>query len=117
MLEVHVHRIRHELNSYCCAVRSVKLFVSQETLKMVYYVYFQVQKNIIRTTTGCGSRDSCRDLFNNTKMLSLQSQCIPSFLLFVVNNKNKFKLNSEVPYINTRQKFTFHQSSSNLSPY
>jgi len=117
MLDVHVHRITHELNSSCHAVRSVKLLVTLETLKMVYYVYFQVQKYLIRIMTRCGSRDSRRDLFNNTKMLSPQSQCVPSLLLFVVNNKNKFKLNSDVLCINTRQKCTFHQSSSNLSPY
>jgi len=71
MLEVHVHRITHKLNSSSYAVRSVKLFVSQETLKMVYYVYFQVQKYVIRITTGWSSRDSCSDLLKNIKILSL----------------------------------------------
>jgi hypothetical protein len=88
MLEVHVHWIVHELNSFCFAVTSVKLFVSQETVKMVYYVYFQVQKiyiNII--TTGCNSRDSCRYLFKNIKIPHLQSQCLPSLLFLWLTTK------------------------------
>jgi hypothetical protein len=83
--------------------------MSQETLKMVYYAYFypivncglifwgnsshsvkffKIQNNIIRIITGCKSRDSCRDLFKNLKILPLQSQYILSLLLFVVDNKN-----------------------------
>ena len=57
---------------------------------------FKMWKNIIRIITGCRSRDSCTDLFKNLKILHLQSQYILSLLLFVVNSKNKFKLNSEV---------------------
>jgi hypothetical protein len=37
--------------------------------------------------------------------------------LFVVKKKNKFTLNSNVYNINTRQKYNFHQPSSNLSLY
>ena len=78
---------------------------------------FKIQKNIIRIITGCRNRNSCRDLLKNLKIPSLQSQYILSLLLFVVNNKNKLKLNSYVHHINTRQKCNFHQPSSNLSLY
>ena len=44
-------------------------------------------------------------------------QYILSLLLFVVSSKNKFKLNSDVCNINNRQKYNFHQPSSNLSLY
>jgi hypothetical protein len=71
--------------------------MSQETLKMIYYAYFrsimnyglifwgksshnpkilEIQKNIIRIITGCRSRDLCRYLFINLKVLPLQSQYI-----------------------------------------
>jgi hypothetical protein len=30
------------------------------------------------------------------------------------NNKNKFKLNSDIHYLNTGQKYNFHQPPSNL---
>jgi hypothetical protein len=55
------------------------------------------------------------DLFKNTKILHLQSQYVLSLFLFVVNNKNKLKLNFDVYNINTSQKYNFHQPSSNLS--
>jgi hypothetical protein len=37
--------------------------------------------------------------------------------LFVAKNKNKLKMNSNVYKINSRQKFNFHQTLSNLSLY
>jgi len=33
----------------------------------------------------------------------------------VVNNKYKFKLNSDIHHLNTGQKYNFHQPPSNLS--
>jgi hypothetical protein len=67
----------------------------------------KIQKNIIITLTWCKSRDSYRDLYKHLKILPLH---IPSSLLLsVVNKKNKFKLNSDVCNINTRQKHNFHQ--------
>ena len=78
---------------------------------------FEIHKNLIRIVTGCRIRDSCRDLFKNLKILPLQSQYILLFLLFVVNNKNRCKLNSDVHHINTRRNCNFHQPSSNSSQY
>jgi hypothetical protein len=92
-------------------LRSIKRFMSQETLEMVYCAYFnsivnyglifwgnsshslkmfKIHKIVIGIITGCTSRDSCRDLFKNLKILPLQSQYMISLLLFVVDNKNKF---------------------------
>jgi len=59
---------------------------------------FKTQKNIIGIITGYRSRDSCRDFFQNLKILPLQSQYVLSLLLFVVKNKNKFKLNSDMSH-------------------
>ena len=82
-----------------------------------YRKFLTIQENIIRIITGCWSRDSHRDLFKNQKILPLQPQYILSLLLFVVNNKNNFKSNFDVCNTNTRQKYKFHQPSSNLSIY
>jgi hypothetical protein len=57
-------------------------------------------KDIIRNSTGYRSSLSCRDLFKNLKILLLQSQYLLSLLLFVINNENKFTLNSDVCNIN-----------------
>jgi hypothetical protein len=78
---------------------------------------FKKQKNIIIIITGCRSSDWRRDLFNSLKILPLQPQYILSLLLFTVNNKNKFKYNSDIKHIKSTQKSNFHQPSSNLSLY
>lgn len=40
-----------------------------------------------------------------------------SLFLYVINNKNKFELYSDVYNVSTRQKYNFHQPSSCLSLY
>jgi hypothetical protein len=76
---------------------------------------FKMQKSGIVIITGCKTRDSCRDLFKNLKILPFHSQYILSLLLFVVNNKSMYNLNFDIHSINTRQKFNFHQHSPNVS--
>jgi hypothetical protein len=75
-----------------------------------------MQKKAIRIIIG-SSTDSCRDLCKNVKMLLLHSQYILSILLFVVDNKSMYNLNSDIHNINTWQKLNFHQPSTNLSLY
>ena len=101
-----------KLSQACYTVRVVKLFLSQDTLKMIYYAYFHTimtygiifwgnssyfdkifrlkKKRIIRIIMGARTRDSCRELFNILNILPLTSQYIFSFALFVVNNKGLF---------------------------
>jgi hypothetical protein len=38
--KIHIEQIIPKLSSACYAMRSVKPFMLQETLKMVYYAYF-----------------------------------------------------------------------------
>jgi hypothetical protein len=101
------------------ALRAVKPFLSQDSLKMVYYSYFhstmtyglifwgdshynnilfRLQKRIIRISVGIRGRDSCREHFKKLKILPLQSQYILSLLLFVVENGDYFKVNSETQH-------------------
>jgi hypothetical protein len=90
-----VKRITHKLSAACYGLQSVKPFISQETLEVVYYPFFhsimnyelilwgnsswwakifQIQKNRIRIIKECRSRGSCRDLFKIKKILPLQLQ-------------------------------------------
>jgi len=76
--KIHIEQITHKLSSACYAMRSVKPFMSQETLKVVYYAYFhsimnyglisrwnssqsakmfKIKKNKIMIITGCRSTD------------------------------------------------------------
>jgi hypothetical protein len=103
----HIDTIIPKLSSASFAMRVVKPFLTQDSLKMVYYSYFhsvityglifwgnshysniiiRLQKRIIRIIVGIRGRDSCREQFKKLKILPLQSQYILSLLFFVVDN-------------------------------
>jgi len=64
-----------------------------------------------------GIRDSFRVLFKILNILPLISQHIFHFVVLVVNNKNQFRMNSEIHSINTRNNSNFHQSLSHFTIY
>ena len=118
----HIEYISSKLSAICYIIRSLKPYTSINTLKMVYHSYFnsiinyglpfwgnspqsikifRMQKNIIRIILGCRRRDSCRNLFRELEILPLASQYILSHMFFVIKNKNKFIVNSEIHRINT----------------
>ena len=102
--KTHIDTIIPKLSSASFAMRLVKPFLSQDSLRMVYYSYFhsimtyglifwgnshyssiifRLQKRIIRIIVGIKGRDSCREYFKKLKILPLQCQYILSLLLFV----------------------------------
>jgi hypothetical protein len=132
----YIDTINPKLSSASFALRVLKPFLSLDSLKMVYYSYFhsvmtyglifwgnshhsniifRLQKRIIGIIVGIKGRDSCREHFKNLKLLPLQSQYIDSLLLFVMDNGDYFKVNSEIHNINTRNKSNLHLPISNLS--
>jgi hypothetical protein len=127
---IHIEQVTHKLSAACYTVISIKPFMSKETVKVVYCAYFysitnpglifwgnsshsanifKMLRNIVKVVIECRRTDLCRDLFKNLKIMPLQSQYIVSFLLFVVNNRHKFKVKFGAHHINTRQKCNFHQ--------
>jgi hypothetical protein len=76
-----------------------------------------LQKKIIRIIIGCRSSDSCGELFKILKILPLQSQYILPLLLFVISNKDQYKVNSVIHSTNTRQSSNLYQPLSNLTTY
>jgi hypothetical protein len=66
---------------------------------------------------GRRSRDSCHNLFKRVRILPVKSQCIFSLLLFAVNNKGQFIVNSENYRINMRQSTTLYLPQANLALY
>jgi hypothetical protein len=134
----HIDTIIPKLSSTCFAVRAIKPFLSQESLKMVYFSYFhsimtyglvfwgssyhnntifKLQKRIIRLMMGSRNRESCREYFRKLKLLPLQTQYIYVLLLFVINIKQHFEVNSEIHNINTRNNLALHYPLSHLSVY
>ena len=134
----HIDTIAPKLSLAGFSLRIVKPFLPLDALKMVYFsffhsimtyriifwgnsrysdVIFKIQKIAIRITAGIRSRDSCREHFRVLKILPLQSQFILSLLLFVIDIKDHFRMNSEMHHINTRNKLCLHLCIFNLSVY
>jgi hypothetical protein len=131
----HIDDIIPKLTKACCAIRSVKPFMSLEVMRLIYFSYFhsvllygiifwgnsvhstyifKIQKRTIRIITNAGIRDSCRDLLKKLQILPFYSQYIYSLLMFVVKNRNLFKLNSDIHGFSTRYDNNFHLPSANL---
>jgi hypothetical protein len=67
--------------------------------------------------TGCNIRASCRNLFRKLEILPFASQYIFSLMLFVVNNKNLFVLNSDKHNVSIRHANNLYQPSPNFTIY
>ena len=117
-------------------IRYVKHFVSQYTLRTIYFSYFhsillygiifwdnfayssnifKIQTRIIRIIMNARNRDSCRHLFKNLKILPLKSQYIFSLLLFVAKSRDLYESNSEIHNINTWFSSDLHTPTANLT--
>jgi hypothetical protein len=89
----HIDMIAPKLSQACFIATVIKLFLSQDTLKMIFHSImtyglifwgnsshsgniFKLQKRIIRIIMGARPRDSCRKLFKVLKILPLTSQYI-----------------------------------------
>jgi hypothetical protein len=114
----HIDELMVKLNKACYAIRSLKPFVSYESLKLIYYSYFhsvitygiifwgnyshsnnifKLRKRIIRIITNSKNSDSCSDLFKKLYILPFYSQYIVfSLLIFVTDNISLFKTNLEL---------------------
>jgi hypothetical protein len=104
----HIDTIVPKLNSACFSVRAVKLFLSQESLRMVYfYLHFiityglvfwgnsyhsntvvKLQERIIRIREEIRGRESCREYFKKSKLLRLPSHLL---LIFEIKMDNILK--------------------------
>jgi hypothetical protein len=134
----HIEMITPKLSVACFVLRATKPFVSQDTLKMVYHSYFRciinygiifwgnssysssifkLQNGFITIIVRMEIRDSCREFFRILNILPLISQYKFFLVLFVANNKNQFRLNSEVHSIYTINNFDFIQPLLHLIAY
>ena len=59
----------------------------------------------------------CRLLLKNLKILTLKSQYIFFFLLFIAKNRDLYELNSEIRNINTRFSSDLHTPTANLTTF
>ena len=110
-LKDHIAKLTSKLNEACYAIKTIKLFMTFNVLRSVYFSYFhsvmsygiifwgnshlsanvfRIQKRIIRIITKKGNRDSCRQLFQTLQILRVPSQYIFSLLVFVNKNRDCF---------------------------
>jgi hypothetical protein len=134
----HIYYIINKLSVACYAIRKIKYTVTIETLRLIYFAHvhsiisygimfwgsaslaqkvFVMQKRIIRVITNMRPRDSCREIFKRMKIMTLYSQYIYALLLFVVNNKNLYKNNSELHEHKTRLCKNFNLPMVNLAKF
>jgi hypothetical protein len=66
--------------------------------------------------TNRRDRDSCRKYFRKIKLLPIQSQYIYLLLIFVINNRQHFKINY-IHNINSRNDLDLHCPQPHLSVY
>jgi len=125
-----------KLGRTCYAIKYVKHFMSQDTIRTIYFPcfhsilsygiifwgnsayssnIFKIQKRIIRIIMNARNRDSCHQLFKILKILPLKSQYIFFFLLFAAKNRDLYESNSEIHNINTRFSSDLHTSTANLT--
>jgi hypothetical protein len=78
---------------------------------------FKLQKRIIRIMTGHSSRDSCRQLFIDLKILPQPSLYIYHLILFVNKNNDIFTTNNKIHNYCTRQCCNLHQPAVNLAQF
>lgn len=116
---------KHKPSTAYFAVRVIKPYMSQESLRVIYFPYFhsimsydiifwgnssisnnifRLQKRLIRIITNIRSKDSCREQCKKLQMLPLQSQNVRSSLLFVINSSDMFEHNCEIHTISTRNR-------------
>jgi hypothetical protein len=100
----NIDKILKKLSS-ACYIRTIKPFMSINTLKIIYFSYFhsvmtyglilwgnstlaesvfRIQKKAIRLMMGYGYRETCRDLFNELHILPLKSKYIYLLMTFVI---------------------------------
>jgi len=134
----HIDAIVSKLSAATFALSVVQVCLSLDPLKLIYYSYFHLVltygiifwgnthysnavfkmiKRIIRIIVGIRNRDSCREYFKRLKILPLQSQYLLSLLLFVADNGDYFRLNSEIHSFNIKNTLNLHPPLSKLTVF
>jgi hypothetical protein len=76
---------------------------------------FVIKRKILRIIYNLKETESCRNIFVQNNLMTFYSYYIYSTILFVLNNRNLFNLNTQVNQHDTRSKNNFHLPSINLT--
>lgn len=113
----HINNLQKRLSSACCAIRFVRDQLGADTLKQIYFAYFQsliqygvifwyhsadsskifiLQKRIIRTMLFVPPMTSCRNYFRKLGILTFTCIYIYHIALYAKNNIKNFLENSDI---------------------
>ena len=130
--------ITPEIESNLFYEYETRSILSLGSLKMIYCTYFhsavtyrltfwgnstqsvnifKLQKRIIRIIRGAKPKDFCREFFKTLQILPLASQYILFIALFMVHNKDLFKINWELNKFNTKGNPNFFLPVTNLKMF
>jgi hypothetical protein len=127
-----------KLSTACYAIRYVKHFMYQDTLRTIYFPYshsilsydivfwhnsaysynsFKIHESINRIIMNARNRDFCSQLFTKPKILPLKSQYIFSLLLFAAKHRHSYESNSTIHNINTKFSSDLRTATANLTTF
>jgi len=95
----HVEIITLKLYQACFMIRITRSILSLESLWGNFSQsvnIFKLQERIIGIILGSRPKDSCGEYFKILQILPLASQYLLSLALFMIYNKDLFKMNSEI---------------------
>jgi hypothetical protein len=81
-------------------------------IQYIVNIYLELKKGTIRVITNSEIRVFCWELFKKLQILIFYSQYIYSLLMFAVNSRDLFKLNSDIHNIGSRHNSDFHLPSA-----
>jgi len=138
--QAHICSLWHILSKAFFIIKSVKNILSSHVLWNIYFTYFhsplrrgiilwgrgrggtkesikalRIQKKVIRLITGIRKYESCRQKFEDNRILTVTSMYILEVLCFIKKYKGDLKQNCEIHEHNTRSKFDLHTQSRNTS--
>lgn len=109
----HINLLIPRLNSVCYGIRVIGKYMSEKTLKIIYYANFEsilkygimfwgsnsltekifiVQKRALRILKKMNFNESCRNVFKECGILTVYGVYIYECLLFFFKNRNMFEL-------------------------
>jgi hypothetical protein len=133
----HIDCVIKKISNACYALRNIKYFIPLDTLIQIYFAhihsiisygiiiwggsscvqkFYILQKKTIRIITNSRTKESCGDLFKNSKIMTF-SQYIYSLVLFTIHNDHLFNSNNEIHSYKTRAHCNLHLPAVNLTKY
>ena len=121
----HIAVLARKLSAAAFAVRKIRQLTNVDTARLVYHSYFHsvmsygilvwgkaadiqtifvLQKRAIRSIYNLSTRDSLREIFKDTNILTVASQYIYENIMYVIKNIDSFPKNSDTHNFNTRNK-------------